>query len=85
MSADGVPGDILEYRARGANVSLVIRQDNGLIASMRTEVLDPQNRVATQSQRGFRYGSVGKTLEGATFKLEPPAGYKKATIASLVK
>jgi len=85
MSADGVPGDILEYRARGANVSLVIRQDNGLIASMRTEVLDPQNRVATQSQRNFRYGSVGKELDAATFKLDPPAGYKKATIASLAK
>ena len=85
MSSDGVPGDILEYRARGANVSIVIRQDNGLIASMRTEILDPEGRAATQSQRNFRYGSVGKALEAAVFKLDPPVGYRKSTIASLAK
>ena len=85
MTTDAVPGDILEYRARGATVSIVIRKDNGLIASMRTEVLDPQGRVATQSQRNFTYGSAGKALEPAVFKLDAPAGYKRASIASLDK
>ena len=85
MSVGGAPGDILEYRARGANVSVVIRKDNGLIASMRTEILDPQNRVATQSQKTFLYGSVGKAVDQTAFKLEAPAGYRKATIAALAK
>jgi hypothetical protein len=72
MTVGGAAGEILEFKARGANVSVVIRKDNGLIASMRTDVLDPDGRVVSTTQRDFSYGSVGKPIGDANFSSSAP-------------
>lgn len=85
LSIAGAQGNALRFQNSNAIVTMVLRKDNGLLASVETQILDPEQRVVMTTQRSFYYGSVGKAVEPVLFQLSAPTGYRRAPLSSLPK
>lgn len=68
LTLAGAPADIIEMTGADLRVTLLIRRDNHLIASVSSQTLE-QGRPISGVQRDFTYRSVGKAIPGSVFTL----------------
>lgn len=70
---DGTPTDLLEATGKGAVISLAVRKNDGLIASLAYKTLDNRGRKVYQNERQLTY-------QGPLGRLQIPSGYSSAPL-----
>lgn len=69
----GISADAVELRSRLVEVSLLIRRDNHLVASVASKTKGENGRVISESHRDFSYSLVNSPPPASTFSI-PAAG-----------
>jgi hypothetical protein len=67
---NGIKATAIELRSAELEVSMLIRTDNSLIASVSTRSKDASGRTVYESEREFTYRSVNKQLPAAAFEIK---------------
>lgn len=68
LTLAGAPADIIEMTGADLRVTLLIRRDNHLIASVSSQTLE-NGRAISGAQRDFTYLSLGKPISASVFAL----------------
>lgn len=67
-----VAGDAVELRTKYLEISLLIRRDTHLLASVGSRTLDDTGKVISESQREFSYQSVNQPVSADAFAISGP-------------
>jgi hypothetical protein len=85
ITMDNAPASVLSISGPGMRIGLVVRQSDGLVASMTTENVDASGKTLHRSERRFRYQSVGVPLQASLFRLVPPKGMSTTSVSEIIR
>ncbi len=70
MTVNGAMSDLVEIKSPGLRVSIAIRRDNHLFASLLAQNVDSKNRVLFSSTRALSWSAVNAPVPASAFKLD---------------
>lgn len=85
LTVDGANCRLLQGTAPKLRLSVLIRQSDGLVLRMSSQVLDERGSVLSATDRRFQYTSVRKRLPTSSFTIAMPAGFQSLPLATLPK
>ncbi|AIE83610.1 hypothetical protein [Fimbriimonas ginsengisoli] len=84
VQSQGVSCDILRITDPRSRVSIFVRRDNHLAASVSTDVLDRNRRTLVTTTRNFGYSRLGVSPPASLFVLSPARGQRLKPLPKLV-